>query len=188
MSTTTEQYEDDAVDGPELFAPDALDEGIETDEEPTVDETDEAETAAGPAKAKSNNKALIRRVALKAQELLDAPTAHIAVAAHLMGSSTELPELTTAIMTASRASLNPLNDVKELTEVSPLEAGISVVAMGRPRIRGLWNLLASAGVVSRNSLPPADAKAAMAIVTALTELDDSTRDTFDGAAKLLRKS
>lgn len=191
MSDLTEilTEDDTALFAEEIVEEDAGDVLGLTGTESAADEETAAVLADPSNKAKpSNNKALIRRVALKAQELLDAPTKHIAVAAHLLGSSVELPDLTTAIMTAPRSALNPLLDVKELGTMSPLEAGINVVAMGRPRIRGVWGLLASAGVVSKASLPAADAKAAMAIVTAVDGLNDDALATFEGAAQLLRKS
>lgn len=183
-----------------------LEEALEAADEPDEDEAEadedlgdtehegDAAGSAGPGAARArsgSNRALIRRVANKAGELAAAPPARVQTLASLLGCSTELPDLTYAVMTADRSALSPASDLQTIAEATaedPFSAGVVAVGMGRTRMRSVWSLLQTLGVDVAGSIPASDAKAGVALAKACFGLPDGTRDELAAVVTLSRKS
>lgn len=84
--------------------------------------------------------------------------------------------LTTAVMTANRNSLSALTDVEELLAGEQVEVGVKLMSMGKPRLRGLWGVLHHVGVLDATTPPNSDAKAALAVAAATTEVTSDVTD------------
>lgn len=158
-----------------------------------ADLTPEQPVAAAPGAAagaprNGMNRAAIRRVASKAQEVSETDERIVGIAAHLLGSGTGLADLTTAIMSAPRSVTAPVNDLNAIAESDPMEAGVNAAAMGRDRIKAVWNLLAALGSGSTAPMPTANAKAAIAVAKAVFALDDSAKSDLSAVSALLRKN
>lgn len=140
--------------------------------------------------APKSNKALIRRVASKAVEVQDSEDTVREATAALLGCGTDPIELTTAIMTANRSVREPITDVNNIAETvreDPFEAGVTVLAMGRARLKGVWTLLSAIGALPE-SIPAADTKMATAVVKAVHLLDDTQALIIETASELLKRS
>lgn len=154
--------------------------------------------AAGSATANRN---LIRRVATKTVEVIEAAPAEIAVVANLLGLSTSLvpadgqrltgeaaASITTAIMTAPRSAATALGDLASIASAEGADQGIVAMTLGRSRMRGVWSLLGSLGIKGfSSSIPAVDAKAARALVSGVASLSAKEASTLEAARTLLRK-
>lgn len=204
--TQTAYGEDDLPVFPGAYGNEAADEsaaepGIEALADldsslPDLDEDDSAEAegassgvrTAAPAKP---NRAYIRKVAAKALEVETSTDAVKSLAAALLGSGEDTVELTVAIMTAGRSSVQPLTDIAEVLEAladEPWEAGIIAAAMDAGRQKAVWAVVQARGAAGSTALPKALAKAAKLIVKAINSLDADDKTALTAAGELLKRS
>lgn len=143
-------------------------------------------TPSRPAVSSLSRKQVLRSIA-KYEELFN--THDLGLLTDLLRvSSTDVSELTAAVLTASAKDARPLVDAVSILDTDPVEAGVGAVALGRPRLRAAWKLFAAAGLVPVE-MPASDAKAAIALVRAIGESDmAAVRARFDRTSTLLRKS
>lgn len=174
----------EAADDEDDVADEDLDEIDEVDDEPGAGA---ARPAAGRTKAQVN-RALIRRVANKAADLAAAPASRRDTLAQLLGAEDDLADLTYAVMTADRSALAPVADLNAIAEADPFAAGVVAAALGRPRMKAVWTLLQTLGADIAASVPPSDAKAAMALAPAVHKLPADVRAELAEVVALARKS
>lgn len=142
-------------------------------------------TRSRPAsRSRGAERGLVRRVATKSVDLAAAAPRERELLASLLGSGTEIVELTVAVMTAPRGALSVLGDVKDLAEAGEAERAVLALTMGKPRMKTLWSVLADLGVVS-GGIPASDAKAALALSRA--DLNDDARARVERVATLARR-
>lgn len=166
--------------------PDAPDEGTAT----IGDIVHEGAPAGSPVKSRRGNRALIRRVAAKAKELGEAPAAHRALLAELLGVRTDLAELTVAVMTDDGSSLRAVRDliaIRDAIDADQLSGALAIAELGRPRIRAVWSLLSTNGVDLSRTVPASDAKAAIAMARKVTDLDDGVLADLAAVGELARR-
>lgn len=162
----------------------------DTDDAPDSDEPGPARKAARPSAGAQ--RALIRRVAAKAGELSTQPAERLTVLAGLIGSpTTELGDLTYAVMTANRAALAPAADLSTIQAAAlddPFTASVTTLALGRPRMRAVWALARAVGVDLPAQVPQVDTKVAATLSRALYGMDQAIVDELASVAALARKS
>lgn len=183
LDAALEQGLDEVADEDDI-ADEDIDEIDETEDEP---EADAARPTAGRTKAQVN-RALIRRVANKAADLAAAPASRRDTLAQLLGAEDDLADLTYAVMTADRSALAPVADLNAIAEADPFAAGVVAAALGRPRMKAVWTLLQTLGADIAASVPPSDAKAAMALAPAVHKLPADVRAELAEVVALARKS
>lgn len=140
--------------------------------------------------AKGAGRALIRRVANKAQELSQAPEDRVETLAGLLGTTTDLSELTVAVMTAPTSALTAVRDLTSAHEAikeNPFAAGLTIAELGRPRIKAVWSLLGNLGVSLPKTMPASDAKAALTLAEKVNWLDPATLEELSQVVALSRK-
>lgn len=131
------------------------------------------------------DRGLIRRVAGKTIDLSRAPAEDVQLLSDLLGCKPEPVNLTVAVMSASRADVAVLSEIKDLAASTSAERAVAVLTMGRPRMRTLWQVLAALGALGV-SMPTSDPKAAMAIAEA--DLSDALVARVESVAALSRKN
>lgn len=155
----------------------------------TSDDTDKNESTSKGSTSRGISRAQIRRIAAKAEDIIDADSRIVDIAAHLVGApSTGVADLTTAIMSASRSASQPISDLNAIAEADPMEAGILATALGRPRLKAVWALLAALNAGPKGNMPTADTKAALAAAKAVFALDDIAKAELETVAALLKKN
>lgn len=176
----------DDLNEEEAIGHDEVGAGVEDDQDDSESGESKGATT-GPASG--SNRALIRRVAAKAAEVAEADQQTLGVAVSLLGCGTGLADVTTAIMTAPRAVTAPFADLLSIAEASGAEQGIIAMTMGRPRLRAIWSLLDDLGIPGfHSSIPPSDAKAALAVAAGANTVGEETRRSIEAVKALLRKS
>lgn len=198
MTSTTGYEAADATDVDDLdpLLTGGEEDPIEDDEVTDADDDSDDDTEPGPsgvehvaARPKPGaNRALIRRVANKASELAEAPNARLDKLARLLGCTTDLADLTFAVMTAPRAAMAPVADLNAIAEADAFSAGIVATALGRNRLKAVWALIRDLGADLPEAIPPSDAKAAMALAPAVHHLPTTVRDELAKVVTLARKS
>ena len=158
--------------------------------EDDVEPEDDDETRRRPNSARraaAKERALVRRTAAKVLEVQSASPDLVAVAASIVGVNVEnTVDLTVAIITANARDLQVVGDLKTILDADSLEAGVTATALGRVRLRGVWNLLAGLSGIA-GPMPSSDPKAAIAVVRALHAGDSvAIRGRVDRAVALLR--
>ena len=151
---------------------------------------DDAAPADTTAK-KSNparDRALIRRVANKAEELTRTDPDRLSlIVAVLGGAGSGLADLTTSIMAASSKDTQAFGDAINVIDADPMEAGVIATALGKIRLRTLWRLFVAMNVVAGEA-PASEPKAAIALVRAIRANDvDVLRAQIHSALELLKK-
>lgn len=203
MTTTpyeTDRYQPSGFDSSDedLLNPDAaidaeLNTGLEA-AEAEDDLADESGDGAGASKAKTSAKpsrSLFRRVAVKTIEVQDATESVRALAAAQIGSSDDVVELVTSIMAAGRTSTSPLGDIEAIQDAiknEPWTVGITATALGRARLKAIWALLHTLGAVGTPTPPASDAKAGMAVATAVNGLTEDNKLELIASGELLKRS
>ena len=202
---TATQYEtdhygagDDAVADDELDLDAAIasesagrDEDLDDSSE---DDADDSGDSTGGAKAKAAAKpsrGLFRRVAVKTIEVQDATDTVRALAAAQLGSSEDVVELVASIMAAGRVANSPLADIQAITDGikdDPWGVAVTATSMGRTRLKALWTLLHTLGVVGTPVPPASDAKAGVAAVKAVHTLTDDHQLDLLASGELLKRS
>lgn len=156
------------------------------------DETDTEESDGPAAKSSGSQRGLsraqIRRIAAKAQEVAETEERVRSIAGSLVSSGTGIAELTTAIMAADRSVSQPIGDLTMIAESEPMEAGINAAALGRPRLKNVWALLAALDAGPKGNMPSADAKAALAVTKAIFALDEIAKAELASVVALLKKN
>lgn len=149
------------------------------DRDDAEDSEDEAREASGSGakrtggKKRSNDRSLIRRVAAKTVELADANERQRGVLASLVGGkSDDIVALTTAVMTAERSALAPLNSLVQVLDTDgELDQAITVMGLASEgKLKDVWAVLVATGSVT-GSLPTNDTKATKHVVEQLRVLD-----------------
>ena len=208
MTTTpyeTDRYQPSGFDSSDedLLNPDAasdaeLNTGLEAAEAEADtaedDLADESGDGAGASKTKASAKpsrSLFRRVAVKTIEVQDATESVRALAAAQIGSSEDVVELVTSIMAAGRTSTSPLGDIEAIQDAiknEPWTVGITATALGRARLKAIWALLHTLGAVGTPAPPASDAKAGMAVATAVNGLTEDNKLELIASGELLKRS
>lgn len=155
------------------------------------DYSDDEDNGASTAKtsAKSSNRALIRKVAAKAEELASAQAKDKALLAHLLGSGTTTADLTVAVITAGRsafAAVSDLTEIAEVVSVKPMKAMLIATAAGRTRQKALWSLLVHFGKLTGKP-NASESKAGMVIAEAVSELSKDQHSALDRALALAKR-
>ncbi|KQP63009.1 hypothetical protein [Nocardioides sp. Leaf285] len=156
-------------------------------EDPTATDT---EALGKSAQARPNNRALIRRVANKAQEILDTDTVVRSMTAGMLGVTDNVGDLTLAIMTADRTCAQPIDDLYRIAEADSFEAATVTGALGRERMKAVWALLDAFDAAPSATVPASNPKAALALAKhVLTKIDMAElRTDLDRVLALLRKN
>lgn len=144
-------------------------------------------TKTAPAASRGLNRGAIRRIAAKAQEITETDERIVAIAATLLGTGTGLADLTTAVMAAPRSVTAPIGDLNMIATSEPMEAGINAGALGRTRLKAVWNLVSTLTGTSA-ALPAADGKAALAVAKAVFAIEGSAMAQIDAVSALLKKN
>lgn len=138
------------------------------------------------AAALTAHKAVIRKTANKAQEILDADPADVALLRAVLGVAEGIADLTTAVMTASKADVQVIADAISIMDADPYEAGV-VAATLDSRLRTVWRFFAELGVVA-SEMPASEVKAAIALARSVHESDqDIIRARVTAMQNLLKK-
>lgn len=134
------------------------------------------------------DRAALRRTAARAQEVAELRgTQTVEIAAAILGTTTEIADLTFAIVTASPRNTAVITDALSIIDAAELEAGVAALVIGRPRMKQVWTLATALGVV-QGEMPASDAKAAVLLGVALrSEESQSIRPSLDRVAHLLRR-
>lgn len=154
------------------------------------DDSDENGTAApgSRAAARATTNRLVRRVATKAAEVNAAPASVRGVAATLLGVNDDLVELTTAIMTGGRTTLQPVQDLTRISEADPFEAAVVAGALDNVRRKRVWALLDSLGLATGSELPASSSKAGVTVARTVHALNlDDIKDDLGDVESLLKK-
>lgn len=134
------------------------------------------------------SRAQIRRIASKANEVVEADSRTTKIAAMLVSSSADLVALTTAIMSADRSTAQPIVDLNKISEASQMEMALYTNALGRSRMKALWSLLVELGADLKTNMPAGDVQAAIEIAKAVDALGDPERSDLAAVVALLKKS
>lgn len=145
------------------------------------------EPAAKSTARPAPSKAVVKRIVAKVAEVTDAPEETRRVAAALLGCSTDVSELSVAILTAPRAALGPVHDLTAIGESDPMEAGVVAATMGKDRIKAVWSLLVALDV-AKGTPPASIAKAAIALAKTVFALDEIVKCELEAAIALVKKS
>lgn len=133
---------DDDGEQADVFAPDnEMDAATATPDTGTEeDDTDDGVDAPAQRKARRGlDRATVRRVATKMDNLTRAPEERREILTALLGASSNDPvELTIAVMTGSRAAMTPVTDLLAVADSDPLAAGITAMSLERSRMRAVW--------------------------------------------------
>lgn len=145
--------------------------------------------AGSRAAVRASTNRLVRRVAAKAAEVASTKSETRGVAATLLGVEDNLVDLTAAIMTSGRSTLQPFQDLTKIAEADPFEAAIVAGALDATRRKRVWGLLEALGLVPDSDLPASSAKAGVNIARTVHQqnLDDINEDLVD-VVELLKKA
>lgn len=158
-------------------------------DEPDDSHEDDDANEGSSGRAKTNNRPLIRRVAVKSQEVIDAPEKTRKVAAHVLGCPDDMPSLVTAIMTADRGTAQVFNDINTVAEADMFEAAVAAGALGRDRMKRVWSMLGLLGLVKSSNLNASNSKAAIEVAKAIHKNDlDEVRGEIESVLNLLKKA
>lgn len=185
MSETIDQFQ--APEPVENFDEEATE--VEEYDEPDTEADDTEASTGGSRASKGSNRALIRRVVNKAEEVINADARTRSVASHLLGCSDDMASLVTAIMTAERGVTRVVNDLNLIAESNPFEASVHAGALGRDRMKKVWSLLGVLGLASDSDLPTANSKAAIALAQTIHTVNlDEVHSEIETVTALLKKS
>lgn len=184
---STNFYEDSVNEDLDTDMPEDTEVDEAPDEVDGADEAPETESKATTSTRGGMSRAAIRRIASKAQEVSETDERIVEVTASILGTGTGLAEVTTAIMAAPRSVAAPVNDLTMVAQSDMMEAAINAAALGRDRLRAVWNLI-NALTGSSTAIPSANAKAALAVAKASFALDDVAKAEVEAVSELLRKN
>jgi hypothetical protein len=139
--------------------------------EPVVPEEPASNSTKSKKAAGAIDKALVRRIAAKYEELGAANPEHLELLSTALSVPNTTIELTVAVITGGRLGLVALTDTLDLHQnKDPYDGVLAGISLGRARIKGVWSVLAEIGAVS-GGIPNADVKAGGAIARAAADLD-----------------
>lgn len=148
---------------------------------------DEDGPRAGRGRKRSNERANVRRVALKYDELTRASAEHLELLSTALNVPNSTVDLTIAIITGTRSGLSALNDTLALSVPGePYDLIVAAISLGRPRIKGVWSVLAEMGAVN-GQVPAGDVKAGGAIAKAAGSLSQENIDEITAVLTLAKK-
>ena len=140
-----------------------------------------------PTKKAGLDRSAVRRIIAKYEELDSANTEHLELLSIALGVQNTAADLTAAVILGSRNSLTGLTDTLALAlQEDAFECIVSAISLGRPRIKGVWSVLAEMGLVS-GSIPPADIKAGGAIAKAVAALAEANKTEIAAVLALAKK-
>ena len=150
-----------------------------------VDEDEPRPT--GRSSKRNDDRVKVRRIATKYGELMNASPAHLELLSRALNVANNPVDLTIAVITGAKDGLAALNDTLALTgPQDPYEAIVNAISLGRPRIKGVWSVLAEIGAVS-GPFPASDVKAGGAIAKAAGDLGQDELDEIAAVLTLGRK-
>lgn len=169
---------------------------VEDNDEPDTDEdNDEPDTDTGgdpsrraraTARRRSADKNLIRRAAVKVLELTNADPDDRRLLAAVLGVDDDPVQLTVAVLSADRNALTGIQEILDLADTNPIERGVVLMSLGRPKMRAIWQMYTDLGVDGIDgNIPGVDAKAAMALAKA--ELDGEVRARLGRVTELAKR-
>lgn len=133
---------------------------------------------------KERERALVRRTAAKFADLLTVAEDERALLAGVLGVSPSVQDLTVAIINGGARDAQPAMDTLAVIEADEFSAAVEAAALGRPRLKAVWQLAHRAGLVPAD-MPAADAKAAITVARALHSAPDF-RARLDAAVARIR--
>jgi hypothetical protein len=144
-------------------------------------------TKPASAAKKGPDRAAIRRIAAKFEEINNASPVHVELLSAALGVENNVVELAVAVMAGGTNSLAGLTDTLALAEeTNPYEAIIAAVALGRARLKNVWAVLAEMGAVT-GAIPASDVKAGGRIAAAAAELDPTNITEIAAVLQLAKK-
>lgn len=177
-----DQFEDFSTDSSEEL--DALLEEDDEDENDSADTEGKSKTARS---GKSSNRALIRKVATKAEELAGATAKDKKLLAEILSApSTNTADLTVAVILSTRSSMTAVTDLKEITGDDELTGVMTAIALGRARQKPLYSLLVHLGKLT-GTPNNSEAKAGLEIAKAIFDLSKEQHDALDRAVALAKR-
>jgi hypothetical protein len=148
---------------------------------------DEDGPRTGRSRKRSNDRANVRRIASKYDELTRASAEHLELLSTALNVPNSSVDLTVAIITGSRSGLSALNDTLALSVPGePYDLIVAAISLGRQRIKGVWSVLAEMGAVN-GQVPAGDVKAGGAIAKAAGSLSQENIDEITAVLTLAKK-
>lgn len=139
------------------------------------------------AKRSGVDRATVRRVTAKYEELLQANTEHLELLSAALGTPNTPADLTLAIITGKNTGLIGLTDTLALAvHADPFDGIVSAISLGRTRIKGVWAILAEMGALS-GPIPVADVKAGGTIARAASEMDELDKTEIAAVLALAKR-
>jgi hypothetical protein len=143
--------------------------------------------AARTTKRTGIDRPTVRRIIAKYEELAAANAEHLELLSTALGVPNTPAELTTAIVTGSRTGLTGLTDTLAMSvHADAYEGLIAAITLGRPRLKGVWGVLAEMGAVT-GPMPTNDIKAGGAIAKAASVLDGTNKQEIAAVLALAKK-
>lgn len=144
-------------------------------------------SAPRPSKKSGLDRATVKRIIDKYEELAGANTEHLELLSIALGVQNTPADLTAAVIVGGRTSLTGLTDTLALAVADDaFEAIVAAISLGRVRIRGVWAVLAEMGLVS-GAIPAADIKAGGAIAKAVASLAETNKTEIAAVLALAKK-
>jgi hypothetical protein len=135
----------------------------------------------------SRQRALILRAARKTLEIHQTDALTKDLLSTILNTTKSADDLAYAAIIGGTKSIQPAADALEILDADALEAGIHAAALGRSRLRAVWQIFKELDVVT-GEVPASDAKAAIALVRAISEGDNTAlRAELDSAIALAKK-
>lgn len=166
-----------------------LDALLEDEDDYSDSDTEESGDKSSKAarSGKSSNRALIRKVAGKAEELAGANAKDKKLLQEILGaSSTNVADLTVAVVLSTKSSLQVVADLKEIAEAKPMRAVMTATAIGKARQKPLWSLLVHLGKLT-GTPNNSEAKAGLDLAEAIFELTKEQHEALDRALVLAKR-
>lgn len=188
----TENFVGEPVSLDSLDAPAAEEEVIDLDDDGDEESSSAAGGKTSTAKRAGIDRALVRRIATKADDVATAPEKVRNFAATLLNSPTSTVDLTVAIMAADRSAQAPLHDLKTLVaqaEEDPIDTMVAILAFSKERVKSIYSLLGQLDAPGANApLNQVAGKAAKQVLGCLTLVEEETLSVIDDVLDLLRKA
>ena len=116
-----------------------------------------------------------------------APEPERELLAFLLGCRPTVESLATEIMCAPRGSLSVIGDLEELVTTDQMDAVVTASSWEKPRATALWNLLTELGAL-KGTRPPAEVKAAVAMVKAVQGISSADTGRLEKVSALAKRN
>ena len=136
---------------------------------------------------RERERSLVRKTAAKFQELLGSSEDDRALLGGILAVAPTPHDLTVAILTANARDIQVAADTLTIIDADVVEAAVEAAALGRPRVKAVWQLLQRAGILA-GDMPASDVKAAVALVRGLRDGADPAafRARIEAAVALIK--